>query len=58
MARSVACHHCSGSCSEQGEVVASQTEKLTVSRPHPLWSEQDPEQWWQATDRPELSLRD
>lgn len=36
---------------EQGEVVASQTEKLTVSRPHPLWSEQDPEQWWLATDR-------
>lgn len=36
---------------EQGEVVASQTEKLTVSRPHPLWSEQDPEQWWQVTDR-------
>ncbi|MES4463298.1 FGGY family carbohydrate kinase, partial [Escherichia coli] len=34
---------------EQGEVVAAQTEKLTVSRPHPLWSEQDPEQWWQAT---------
>ncbi|STV37008.1 Xylulose kinase [Klebsiella pneumoniae] len=30
---------------EQGEVVASHTEKLTVSRPHPLWSEQDPEQW-------------
>ncbi|VFS61701.1 Xylulose kinase [Kluyvera cryocrescens] len=24
---------------------------MTVSRPHPLWSEQDPEQWWQATDR-------
>jgi xylulokinase len=37
--------------SEQGEVVASQTEKLHVSRPHPLWSEQDPEQWWLATDR-------
>lgn len=36
---------------EQGEVLATQTEKLTVSRPHPLWSEQDPEQWWQATDR-------
>lgn len=35
---------------EQGEVVASHTEKLTVSRPHPLWSEQDPEQWWLATD--------
>ena len=36
---------------DRGEVVAAQTEKLTVSRPHPLWSEQDPEQWWQATDR-------
>ncbi|ALR78580.1 xylulokinase [[Enterobacter] lignolyticus] len=35
---------------EQGEVIASQSEKLAVSRPHPLWSEQDPEQWWQATD--------
>lgn len=37
--------------SEQGEVLASKTEPLTVSRPHPLWSEQDPEHWWQATDR-------
>lgn len=36
---------------EQGDVVASHTEKLTVSRPHPLWSEQDPDQWWSATDR-------
>ncbi|RPH28849.1 xylulokinase [Buttiauxella warmboldiae] len=36
---------------EQGEVLASRTEALTVSRPHPLWSEQDPEHWWQATDR-------
>ena len=36
---------------EQSEVAAAQTEKLTVSRSHPLWSEQDPEQWWQATDR-------
>ena len=37
--------------SEQGTVLASQTEKLTVSRPHPLWSEQDPDHWWKATDR-------
>jgi len=36
---------------EQGEMLASHTEKLSVSRPHPLWSEQDPEQWWLATDR-------
>ena len=35
---------------EQGKVLASHTEKLTVSRPRPLWSEQDPESWWQATD--------
>ena len=34
--------------SEQGDVLATQTEKLQVSRPYPLWSEQDPEQWWQA----------
>jgi xylulokinase len=37
--------------SEHGEVLASRTEPLSVSRPHPLWSEQDPESWWQATDR-------
>ena len=36
---------------EQGEVLATATDPLTVSRPHPLWSEQDPEHWWQATDR-------
>ncbi|WP_313448345.1 xylulokinase, partial [Pseudescherichia sp.] len=35
---------------EQGEMLASHTEKLSVSRPHPLWSEQDPEQWWLATN--------
>ncbi|WP_435928531.1 xylulokinase [Dryocola sp. BD613] len=36
---------------EEGEVLATRTEPLSVSRPHPLWSEQDPEHWWQATDR-------
>lgn len=41
---------------EQGEVLASATEPLMVSRPHPLWSEQDPEHWWQATDRAMKSL--
>lgn len=40
----------------QGNVVASQTEKLSVSRPRPLWSEQDPESWWQATDSALLAL--
>ncbi|HBV40936.1 MAG TPA: xylulokinase [Erwinia sp.] len=41
---------------ENNGVLASHTEKLTVSRPHPLWSEQDPQAWWQATDRVMLAL--
>ncbi|MDU6410511.1 MAG: xylulokinase [Yersiniaceae bacterium] len=36
---------------EAGEVIAQQSESLTVSRPHPLWSEQAPQAWWEATDR-------
>jgi len=31
---------------QQGEVVASATTPLTLSMPRPLWSEQDPHQWW------------
>ena len=34
----------------QGNVVATETSPLQVSRPQPLWSEQDPESWWQALD--------
>lgn len=41
---------------ENNAVLASHTEKLTVSRPYPLWSEQDPQAWWQATDRVMLAL--
>jgi xylulokinase len=33
-----------------GRVVASASAPLDVSRPHPNWSEQDPEHWWSATD--------
>ncbi|WP_406706057.1 xylulokinase [Sodalis sp.] len=36
--------------SEDQRILASHSEPLRVSRPHPLWSEQDPEHWWQATD--------
>lgn len=36
---------------EAGQVLASETAPLEVSRPHPLWSEQDPAHWWQATDQ-------
>ncbi|HGW4591447.1 TPA: xylulokinase [Proteus mirabilis] len=35
---------------EQGDVVASHSIPLTLSRPHPQWSEQNPQAWWQATD--------
>ena len=30
-------------------IVAQASAPLTVERPRPLWSEQDPESWWQAT---------
>lgn len=36
---------------EGGKVIASHTENLSVQRPHPLWSEQDADSWWIATDR-------
>jgi xylulokinase len=36
---------------ERGEVVASATEEYPLSTPHPLWSEQNPEDWWQGTRR-------
>src|SRR6185312_2790601 len=32
-----------------GALRASVLAPLSVSQPHPRWSEQDPEQWWQAT---------
>ncbi|WP_114764511.1 xylulokinase [Vibrio rhodolitus] len=34
---------------EQGHIIASKTASLTISRPKELWSEQDPQEWWQAT---------
>lgn len=42
--------------SEDQQLLASHSEPLSVSRPHPLWSEQDPNEWWQATDRAMLAL--
>lgn len=42
--------------SENGHPVASHSEPLTLSRPHPLWSEQSPFEWWQATDKALLAL--
>lgn len=35
---------------EQQAIVAITQRSLSISRPHSLWSEQNPEDWWQATD--------
>jgi xylulokinase len=34
---------------DDGQVAGGASSPLAVSRPQPLWSEQEPEQWWQAT---------
>lgn len=34
---------------EDGQVVSSATTPLSLSTPHALWSEQNPEDWWNAT---------
>ncbi len=34
---------------ERGEVAASATTALTLQTPKPLWSEQDPHEWWKGT---------
>ncbi len=34
---------------DQQHVAAQASAALTVERPKPLWSEQDPESWWRAT---------
>ena len=33
---------------EQGAVMASATAGYSLSTPHPLWSEQQPQDWWEA----------
>jgi xylulokinase len=32
-------------------VIAQASAPLTVQRPRPLWAEQDPEDWWRATEQ-------
>ena len=34
---------------EHHRIVAQSSDALTVSRPQPGFSEQDPESWWRAT---------
>ena len=33
---------------EQGKVIAVSSSPHSLQTPHPLWSEQDPTEWWQA----------
>jgi xylulokinase len=40
-----------------GEIVGEASAPLVVSRPRPLWSEQDPEDWCAATDSAVAALR-
>lgn len=40
------------------QIVATAHEALPISRPHPLWSEQNPGDWWQALQRAMSTLID
>ena len=42
---------------ESGKLLDQATAPLTVSRPAPLFSEQDPADWWSATEQAVLSLK-
>jgi len=41
---------------EGGAVTAEASAPLAVSRPEPLWSEQDPDDWWTAANQAVLAL--
>src|SRR5262245_52767018 len=41
---------------EDGEPLDQAGVPLALARPHPLWSEQDPDDWWRATDAAVRSL--
>ncbi|CAG9297671.1 xylulokinase [Celerinatantimonas diazotrophica] len=43
---------------DEGQLLAQKSASLSVQNPHPLFSEQDPHQWWQATDQAVRALRD
>ena len=42
---------------ENAKTVQSCTKELSVHRPHPGWSEQDPHSWWAAADMAVQALR-
>jgi len=42
---------------EAGAIVGTAGSPLNLSHPHPLWSEQDPADWWRATESAVAQLR-
>lgn len=42
---------------DRQRLLASGSASLEVARPHPLWSEQDPQDWWRATQAAVAELR-
>lgn len=43
---------------EYGETVATHSAPLTIQRPHTHWSEQAPQEWWEATNYLIAALRE
>ncbi len=41
---------------DEQRLLGSETAALEVQRPHPGWSEQDPESWWTATEKAMAAL--
>lgn len=39
------------------DILATATAELTISRPQPLWSEQNPDDWWVAVEKTIVELR-
>lgn len=43
---------------ENNDIVATHSAPLSIQRPHPHWSEQSPQEWWDATDYLMSTLRE
>lgn len=43
---------------ENNDIVATHSAPLSIQRPHPHWSEQSPQEWWDATDTLMSMLRE
>ncbi|HDL5517734.1 TPA: xylulokinase, partial [Mannheimia haemolytica] len=41
---------------ENQHIIAITQKSLPIFRPHPLWSEQNPQDWWNATNEAMLEL--